>query len=143
MAAGAAAPSQGNLLNEFKEGVRYVGATPMILASTIAAYVISIFVGTYTRFLAVFAKDVLHVGPDGMGLLVAAPGVGAVLSLIVLNDLESRWSREPAMVFSQSYAVAVDSFLHVAKFMVIGCPARFVWRHADHLSHRQPLDYSS
>jgi transmembrane secretion effector len=58
MAAGAAASSGGNLFNEFKEGVRYVGATPMILASTIAAYVISIFVGTYTRFLAVFAKDV-------------------------------------------------------------------------------------
>lgn len=84
---------QGDLFKEFKEGLQYIRATPMILASVIAAYVISIFVGTYTRFLAVFAKDVLAVGPDGMGILMAAPGVGAVLSLIVLGALEERWSR--------------------------------------------------
>jgi len=82
-----------NVLQEFFAGLRYVAATPMILASTLAAYVISIFVGTYTRFMAVFAKDVLNVGPDGLGLLMAAPGVGAVLSLIVLGALEERWSR--------------------------------------------------
>jgi predicted MFS family arabinose efflux permease len=82
-----------NVLQEFFAGLRYVAATPMILASTVAAYVISIFVGTYTRFMAVFAKDVLNVGPDGLGLLMAAPGVGAVLSLIVLGALEERWSR--------------------------------------------------
>jgi predicted MFS family arabinose efflux permease len=100
LAGAAPAASEGNLFSEFKEGLRYVGTTPMILASTIAAYVISIFVGTYTRFLAVFAKDVLHVGPDGMGLLVAAPGVGAVLSLIVLNALEARWDRRTLLWFS-------------------------------------------
>ena len=61
----------------------------MILASTIAAYVISIFVGTYTRFLAVFAKVVLHVGPDGMGLLSAAPGIGAALSPMVKVPLKN------------------------------------------------------
>ena len=82
-----------NVLQELCAGLRYVAATPMILASTLAAYVISIFVGTYTRFMAVFAKDVLNVGPDGLGLLMAAPGVGAVLSLIVLGALEERWSR--------------------------------------------------
>ena len=79
-----------NVLQEFLTGVRYVSSAPMILASTIGAYVISIFVGTYTRFMPVFAKDVLNVGPDGLGLLMAAPGVGAVLSLIVLGALEER-----------------------------------------------------
>ena len=91
---------EGNFLQEFTEGLRYIRATPMIFASIIAAYVISIFVGTYTRFLAVFAKDVLHVGPEGMGLLMAAPGVGAVLSLIVLGALEEKWSRKALLWFS-------------------------------------------
>jgi len=118
MATSAAAPSEGNLFNEFKEGVRYVRTTPIILASTIAAYVISIFVGTYTRFLAVFAKDVLHVGPDGMGLLVAAPGVGAVLSLIVLNALEARWSRKSLLWFS---AKATPLLL------ILFCKSRNLW----------------
>jgi len=90
----------GNFWQEFTEGLSYIRATPTILASIIGAYVISIFVGTYTRFLAVFAKDVLNVGPDGMGLLMAAPGVGAVLSLIVLGSLEERWSRKALLWFS-------------------------------------------
>lgn len=90
----------GNLIEEFKEGLHYIRATPMILASVIGAYVISIFVGTYTRFLVVFAKDVLNVGPEGMGLLMAAPGAGAVLSLIVLGSLEERWSRKSLLWFS-------------------------------------------
>ncbi len=38
--------SQSDLIHEFKEGLRYISASPLILASTIAAYVISIFVGT-------------------------------------------------------------------------------------------------
>jgi hypothetical protein len=87
------AHAAGKLFNEFKEGLAYIKDTPMILASIIAAYVISIFVGIYTRFLAVFAKDVLQVGPEGLGLLVAAPSVGAVASLIVLGALEERWNR--------------------------------------------------
>lgn len=94
------ASGESDMLNEFKAGLRYVGATPVTLASTIAAYVISVFVGTYTRFLPVFAKDILQVGPDGLGLLVAAPGVGAVLSLVVLGALQDRWSREALLWFS-------------------------------------------
>jgi predicted MFS family arabinose efflux permease len=94
------ASGESGMLNEFKAGLRYVGATPIILASTVAAYVISIFVGTYTRFLAVFAKDILQVGPDGLGLLVAAPGVGAVLSLVVLGALQDRWSRAALLCVS-------------------------------------------
>lgn len=94
------AHAAGKLFNEFKEGLAYIKDTPMILASIIAAYVISIFVGIYTRFLAVFAKDVLQVGPEGLGLLVAAPSVGAVASLIVLGALEERWNRTSLLWFS-------------------------------------------
>ncbi|HYT53408.1 MAG TPA: MFS transporter [Verrucomicrobiae bacterium] len=99
-----------NVLQEFFAGLRYVVATSMILASTVAAYVISVFVGTYTRFMAVFAKDVLNVGPDGLGLLMAAPGVGAVLSLIVLGALEERWSRRTLLGVSAKTTPADSCF---------------------------------
>jgi MFS transporter, DHA1 family, staphyloferrin A biosynthesis exporter len=102
------ASGDGNLLNEFKEGLHYIAGAPMILASILAAYVISIFVGTYTRFLAVFAKDILEVGPDGLGLLMAAPGIGAVFSLIVLGSLQERWSRQSLLWFS---AIATPALL--------------------------------
>lgn len=108
----------GNLFSEFKEGLHYIAGAPMILASILAAYVISIFVGTYTRFLAVFAKDILAVGPDGLGLLMASPGVGAVLSLIVLGSLQERWSRRSLLWFS---AVATPLLL------ILFCLSRHQW----------------
>jgi len=114
----APADAAGSLLNEFKEGLDYIRGRPMILASIIAAYVISIFVGTYTRFLAVFAKDVLQVGPDGLGLLVAAPGVGAVASLIVLGALEERWNRTRLLWFSAK----ATPFL-----LILFCLSRSLW----------------
>ncbi|MGH7796771.1 MAG: MFS transporter [Candidatus Binatia bacterium] len=114
----AATSSGGNLLTEFKEGVSYIGTAPMIVASILAAYIISVFVGTYTRFLAVFAKDILAVGPDGLGLLMAAPGVGAVVSLIILGTLEERWSRKALLRFT---AMATPLLL------ILFCLSRNLW----------------
>lgn len=63
-----------NLLREVKEGLHYIWHTPVILSSIGAAYTLSVFVGTYQRFLPVFAKEVLRVGPGGLGVLMAAGG---------------------------------------------------------------------
>ena len=41
----------------------------------------------YTRFLPVFATDIFHAGPSGFGLLLAAPGVGAVGSGLWLASI--------------------------------------------------------
>jgi predicted MFS family arabinose efflux permease len=112
------ASSGVNLLTEFKEGLTYIGTAPLILASILAAYVISIFVGTYTRFLPVFAKDILAVGPDGLGLLMAAPGAGAVVSLIILGTLEERWSRKALLWFT---AMATPLLL------ILFCLSRTLW----------------
>jgi MFS transporter, DHA1 family, staphyloferrin A biosynthesis exporter len=114
----ASGASQGSLISEFKEGLTYIGTSPMILASILAAYIISIFVGTYTRFLAAFAKDILAVGPDGLGLLMAAPGVGAVVSLIVLGALEERWSRKALLWFT---SIATPALL------ILFCLSRSLW----------------
>ena len=39
----------------------------------------------YTVLIPIFARDLLHVGPHGYGFLMAAQGLGAVLSAIVMN----------------------------------------------------------
>lgn len=88
----AAKPDQ-NFLREFKEGFQYVWNSPLILSSIVAAYTFSILIVTYQRFLPVFAKEVLDVGPEGLGLLMAAPGVGAIASLTFLASMGERWNR--------------------------------------------------
>jgi MFS transporter, DHA1 family, staphyloferrin A biosynthesis exporter len=82
-----------NFRREFKEGFQYVWNSPLILISVVAAYTFSICIVTYPRFMPVFAKEILNVGPDGLGLLIAAPGVGGIASLTFLAVVGERWNR--------------------------------------------------
>lgn len=110
--------SSTNLMQEVREGLNYIWSAPLVLSSTLAAYVLSIFVGTYQRFLPVFAKDVLQVGPQGLGVLMAASGVGAVFSLVFLDAVGSRWRRETLLWFS---AKATPLLL------IFFCTSRTLW----------------
>ena len=49
-----------------------------VLALLMLAYVPRVFAVPYQTLMPVFQKDVLHVGPEGLGLLMAGPGIGAV-----------------------------------------------------------------
>jgi predicted MFS family arabinose efflux permease len=82
-----------NFLREFNEGFHYVWHEPLILSSVIAAYTFAVFIVTYQSFLPVFAKDVLQVGPRGLGILLAAPGLGGIASLSFLASVGERWNR--------------------------------------------------
>jgi predicted MFS family arabinose efflux permease len=107
-----------NMLQEIKEGLNYIRNAPLVLASTLAAYALSIFVGTYQRFLPVFAKDVLNVGPQGLGALMAASGVGAVLSLFLLDAVSRRWRRETLLWFSAKATPVL---------LILFCVSRKLW----------------
>ena len=78
------AQARQDFMLEIKAGLHYIAHAPTILAILGVAYSGSILVGTYQRFLPVFARDVLDVGPQGLGYMVSAPGIGAILTLLVL-----------------------------------------------------------
>ena len=67
-------------------GVRYVLEHKVVLGA-ISLDLFAVLLGGATALLPMFAKDVLHVGPWGLGLLRAAPAVGALTFSIVLT----RW----------------------------------------------------
>ena len=72
---------------EMTEGYRYVRTNQRVFAALLMAYIVALVGSPYTRFLPVFASDILHVGPTGFGLLMAAPGVGAVAAGLGLASL--------------------------------------------------------
>jgi MFS family permease len=67
------------------EGFRYLRANIMILGLMLLYLVPWLANNTYTNFLPVFASDILHVGTVGYGYLYAAPGLGAIVSLVGLT----------------------------------------------------------
>ena len=62
----------------FLEGFRFAMSDHAIRSALILLSVLSLFGLQYSVFLPVFAKDVLHSGARGFGLLMSAAGVGAV-----------------------------------------------------------------
>jgi MFS family permease len=59
------------------EGIRFLWHTRIILAA-ITLDMFAVLLGGATTLLPIFAKDILHVGPTGLGWLRAAPSIGAV-----------------------------------------------------------------
>jgi MFS family permease len=55
-----------------------------ILLGAISLDLFAVLFSSAIALLPIFAKDILQVGPDGLGLLRAAPGVGAVVMALVL-----------------------------------------------------------
>ncbi|MGG1519420.1 MFS transporter [Paenibacillus oryzisoli] len=64
-------------------GLSFIYRHPMILG-TISLDLFAVLLGGATALLPIFAQDILHAGPVGLGLLRTAPAVGALLMSIVL-----------------------------------------------------------
>ena len=64
-------------------GVRFVRNNPAILG-TISLDLFAVLLGGATALLPIYARDILKVGPLGLGILRAAPAVGALLMTAVL-----------------------------------------------------------
>jgi hypothetical protein len=65
------------------EGLNYVWTTRVVLGA-ISLDLFAVLLGGVTALLPVYARDILHVGPQGFGLLRAAPSAGAIVTGFVL-----------------------------------------------------------
>jgi MFS family permease len=64
-------------------GVRFIRGNPAILG-TISLDLFAVLFGGVTALLPIYARDILQAGPMGLGILRAAPAVGALLMTAVL-----------------------------------------------------------
>jgi MFS family permease len=73
------------------EGLHYVWTTKLVLGA-ISLDLFAVLLGGATALLPVYARDILHVGPQGFGILRAAPAAGALLTGFALaaRPLKSR-----------------------------------------------------
>ena len=71
-------------LDELFAGVRYVWRSPILLGA-ISLDLMAVLLGGATALLPIYARDILMVGPTGLGLLRAAPAVGALACSLTLS----------------------------------------------------------
>ena len=93
----------GNFLKSFLEGFHYVKQHELILG-TMALDMFAVLFGGAVSILPAFVKEVLHAGPEILGILRAAPAAGAVITGIYLAS-------RPLMIDSGKYLLmAVAGF---------------------------------
>jgi len=91
-----AAPA-GSIAESLAEGVRWLRGQPvMVGAMTLDLF--SVLFGGATALLPVFAAEILHVGPQGLGALRAAPAAGAVLTSLALAHRPPLRRAGPALI---------------------------------------------
>ena len=90
-------------LESLKEGVRFIRREKVILAA-ITLDMFAVLLGGAVTLLPIYATDILKVGPQGLGLMRAAPSVGALVMALLLAH------RPPLQRAGRSLLLAVTGF---------------------------------
>jgi MFS family permease len=74
---------EGSIGESLTIGIRFLLTQPELLGAQLLD-LLSVFFGGAPALLPIFASEILHVGPQGLGILRAAPAAGAVLVSVLL-----------------------------------------------------------
>jgi MFS family permease len=92
------APAAENVvgLDEVLAGVRLIRRTNVLLGA-ISLDLFAVLLGGAVALLPIFAKDILEVGPTGLGFLRAAPAVGSLVSALLITQYPIRRRAGPTL----------------------------------------------
>ena len=105
------------LWSSVRAGLRFLFQRPVFLAA-MTLDLLAVLFGGAVAILPIFAEEILHVGPQGLGALRAAPAVGAVLTSALLA-----LGRQPRHV-GRTFLTAVVLF---GLFTMAFALSRWVW----------------
>jgi MFS family permease len=72
-----------HFLESLWEGIHFVRSTPILLA-TMGLDFLATFFSAASALLPIYARDILHVGAEGFGILSAAPAIGSFITGVLL-----------------------------------------------------------
>ncbi len=121
------APGKAASLDRFLAGFSYLHANRFILGA-ISLDFFAVLFGGVTALLPIFARDILHAGPAGLGLLRNGPAVGAVAAGFILARFPLRrkvgqimlWSVAAYGLATMVFALSTAMWLSVAAMIALG-----------------------
>jgi len=110
-------PVRGNILAGLAEGLRYAWRHPAIRPVLALLALVSLMGVPYQTLMPVFAREVLGGGPETMGFLMAAVGVGAIIGALSLAlRQEARGMGRIIMAAAVVFGAALVAFAMSASF---------------------------
>jgi MFS family permease len=109
------------------EGLRFVKSRPMVLGA-ISLDLFAVLFGGATALLPAYASDILHTGPEGLGLLRTAPAIGAAFTAAVLafhpmTRHNGRWLFGGVAVFGAAiivFGLSTNFLLSLSALIILG-----------------------
>src|SRR2546426_11140163 len=88
------------MLENLLEGFRYCYEEKTVFAMLSLAAMTAIFGQPYMQFLPAYARDVLYLGPGGLGIMMTAVGVGALIGSIAIASFGTARGRGTILLVS-------------------------------------------
>jgi predicted MFS family arabinose efflux permease len=110
------------------EGWKFSWRNEVVRTALLIVMFVSLFIGSFTTLLPVFARDILQVGAAGQGLLLTAMGVGALCSAVLIASVGDRLPRGILMLgsvmlygfFTVMFAASPWFWLSMLLMVIIG-----------------------
>lgn len=108
-------------------GLKFVRSRPVVMGA-ISLDLFAVLFGGATALLPMFARDILHAGPTGLGLLRTAPGIGAavcafVIALSPISRHVGAWMFGGVAVFGVAtvvFGVSTNFYLSMVALTMLG-----------------------
>ena len=107
-------------------GLREVRARPVIVGVLAITAVMNLLIFPYQQMWSVLARDVLHIGPELLGLLVAANGLGALTGAIVVASWRNFSAQRQLFVGGSLGAAVLATTLAFSTWYPLSVAVQFV-----------------
>ena len=82
-----------NILKGLYESMRHIRDNRVISSVLLLLTVTALFGGSYFVLIPEFAKNILNVGPEGQGLMMAVTGAGAMVGAVTVGSLGRKFAK--------------------------------------------------
>ena len=114
-------------------GLRYIWREKLILGA-ISLDLFAVLLGGAVALLPVYAREILHTGPWGLGLLRTAPGIGAAVMAVALAHRPLRGRSGPTLLWSVAGFGVFTIIFGVSRSLVLSLIALFLLGASDMIS---------
>lgn len=128
-----ARPREPMTLKTAFAGLHYIWREKLILGA-ISLDLFAVLLGGAVALLPVYAREILHTGPWGLGLLRTAPGVGAAFMAVALAHRPLRGRSGPALLWSVAGFGICTIIFGISRSLTLSLIALFLLGASDMIS---------
>jgi predicted MFS family arabinose efflux permease len=119
-------PARTSIFEEIAEGVRYAAGTPRLRLAIGLVFVVSLCVFNFSVYVPLLAKNVLGLGAEGFGFLMASLGVGAVGGALTVGARAARFPSVRSMLVAATLALGMLTGLGFTRRIELAVPLLFL-----------------